>query len=258
MRNSIDWSVLRSPRWIAATIVAVGIAVLFVTLGLWQLDRLDERRELNATIESRAAEPPRPLAGLRGEYGDDPESLEYRQAVAEGRYLANLEFFSIGRVYGELSGTLVATPLALADGSILIVVRGVVPPSTDGPPAQGYEVPDVSVVVAGRLNDGEAASRIAEIKPAGAILQSVNRLDLAFIDKWVDGDVLPYVLLLDLQRPAGPAGTPVPIPSEELTEGSHLGYAVQWFAFAAIAVVGLVALLYRAASGDDEVTAPLQ
>jgi cytochrome oxidase assembly protein ShyY1 len=40
------------------------------------------------------------------------------------------------------------------------------------------------------------------------------------------------------------------MPSEELGAGSHLGYAVQWFAFAVIAIVGLVALLYRAGRID--------
>jgi len=44
------------------------------------------------------------------------------------------------------------------------------------------------------------------------------------------------------------------IPDEELTEGKHLGYAVQWFAFSAIALVGLVGLLYRAGSDQTSQT----
>jgi surfeit locus 1 family protein len=77
-------------------------------------------------------------------------------------------------------------------------------------------------------------------------LERLSRIDLAFIDRWVEGDVLPFSLLLDMQRPAGPAMSPVPVPSEELTEGSHLGYAVQWFAFAVTAILGLGALLLKA------------
>ena len=261
MKTPTNWSVLRSPRWLAATIVAVGFAILFVSLGLWQLDRLDERRERNATIEGRTAEPVRPLAGLRGEYGDDPDALAFRRTAAGGRYLADAEFFSIGRVYGDVSGTLVATPMVLEDGSVLIVLRGLVPSGTEGPPALGYEVPEGAVAVTGRLEKGEAPSRITENEPENGVLTSVSRLDLDFIGQWIEGDVLPFTLLVDEQRPAGPGDTPIQIPSEELTEGSHLGYAIQWFAFAIIAIVGLVALLYRAATsaGEDEpVTTPAQ
>lgn len=247
-----DWSVLKSPRWVAATVVAIGFASLFVTLGLWQFDRLDERRERNQTIEARTAEPARPLAGLRGEYGDDAEALAFRRAMAGGRYVADREVFSIGRVYGDVAGSLVATPMIVEDGSVLIVVRGLVPSGTEGPPASGYGVPNGPVVVEGRIAAGEVPSRIGERDPKDGVLTSVNRLDLEFIGRWIEGDVLPFILLLDEQRPAAVGQSPVPIPSEELTEGSHLGYAIQWFAFAFIAIVGLVALLYRAATSAGE------
>ncbi len=73
-------------------------------------------------------EPARPLVGIVGQYGADVEEMAYRRAIAEGEFRTDAEFFSIGRTYDELSGTLVATPFDLVDGSVLIVVRGLVPP----------------------------------------------------------------------------------------------------------------------------------
>jgi surfeit locus 1 family protein len=67
----------------------------------------------------------------------------------------------------------------------------------------------------------------------------------------VDGDVLPVTLMLENQDPMDPEGMPVRIPSEELTEGSHLGYAVQWFAFALIVLVGVAALVFRAGTAES-------
>jgi cytochrome oxidase assembly protein ShyY1 len=55
----------------------------------------------------------------------------------------------------------------------------------------------------------------------------------------------PAYLLLDSQRPAQatlPAAAPLPDPSES---PPHLSYAIQWFTFAAIAVVGFVILVRR-------------
>ncbi|MCB1246377.1 MAG: hypothetical protein KDB69_03845, partial [Acidimicrobiia bacterium] len=56
---------LRKPRWIAAVVVGVLLAGVCVRLGFWQLDRLDQRRDRNPTIEARPDEIPRPLIALR-------------------------------------------------------------------------------------------------------------------------------------------------------------------------------------------------
>lgn len=233
-------------------LVAALVGIACVRLGVWQLDRLDERRERNAQIQERLDEPARPLAGLRAQYADDPEALAYRKALVEGVYRPTEEFVSVGRVYGDVKGELVATPLDLSDGSVLIVVRGIVPGDTPGPPMVGYEVPPTPVVLQGRLSAGEEPSRIAEPLPAGGSLTSLSRLDLAYIDELIDGDVLPFALLLDEQRPSGVGSQPARIPNEELTEGSHLGYAVQWFAFALIAIAGGFGLIWRAGRRSDD------
>ncbi len=245
MARSFDTAVLRRPRWIAAIVVGLMITLLFVRLGIWQLDRLDERRIQNTTIEHRMEEPPRPLVGILGQYGDDAEAMAYRHAVAEGKFRTEDEFFSIGRTYGDMSGTLVATPFDLQDGSVLIVVRGLVPPGTQGPPAAGY-VPATGVMhIEGPLQPGEQSTAIGESPPDGGHLTSLSRLDLGYIDQWVSGDVLPVLLYLEGWTVPNPGNIPEPIPQPELTEGSHLGYAVQWFAFALIVFFGVAALVYR-------------
>ena len=245
-----DASVLKQPRWILAIVVGVVLALSFIRLGIWQLDRLDERRASNAVIEDRRSGVERPIEGLIGQYGLEPTDLIDRAAVVEGTYRTDLEFFSVGRTYGDLSGTLVATPLELADGSLLVVVRGIVPPDTAGPPAEGFEPPSGLVVARGIVEDGEEPPRITEPEPAEGVLSSISRLDLEFIDAWIDGDVLPVSMTLVSQEPANADRTPVPVPAAELTEGSHLGYAVQWFAFALIVVVGVGYLIWRAGSAD--------
>ena len=229
--------------------VASMVAALFVVLGMWQLDRHEERQASNSLIELRSQQAPRPLAELQIEFGNDPDDLAHRRTVVEGTYRSSDEFFSIGRAYGSLVGSLVLTPLDLDDGSTVIVVRGVVPADTPGPPAKGFEAPTSRVVLEGRLDDGENPQRIGEPEPPTGHLESLSRVDLGFIDTWIDGDVLQFSILLDEQLPTQESA-PVPVPDDELSEGSHLGYAFQWFSFAVIAIVGLVALLYRAGRVD--------
>jgi surfeit locus 1 family protein len=249
---SFDRSVLRRPRWILAFVVGLLLASLFVRLGVWQLDRLDQRRTANALILERAAQPPRALEPLISQYGLDPAALEYRPTTVEGTYRPDLEFISIGRTAGGVSGTLVATPLERDDGTLLVVLRGIVPSGTPGPPVEGYEAPEGRVVLTGRLDDGEEPLRLGEPDPEDGVIRSISRIDLDYIDTWTDGDVLPITLILDTQEPVGRAAAPQPIPPDEISEGPHLGYAVQWFAFAIIAIIGAIWLVWRAGTEEPQ------
>lgn len=255
MPSRFDSKVLLQVRWILAIVVGIVFALVFVRLALWQLDRLEEVRAFNATVEARSSEPPRPLEGILGQYGSHVDAMLHRTAVVEGVYRTSDEFFSIGRTAGDVQGDLVATPLDLADGTVLIVVRGLLPPGAAGPPAQGYEPPMGLVSLVGRIDDGEDPTRIGESAPEDGRLESLSRLDLVYIDRWLDGDVLPITLILEEQAPPDQNGTPLRMPQEELTEGSHLGYAVQWFAFTIIVVVGVAVLVYRAGRRDDPIEA---
>ncbi len=243
---AFDISTLRKPRWILLIIVGILLSVWFVRLGFWQLSRLEERRASNALITARMEEPPRPFQGLVGRYGADPEALVYRQAIVTGRYLTADEFFSVGRNYDGVTGTLVMTPLELDDGSVMIIVRGLVPVGTAGPPAKGFQPPLGRVTLTGRIDDGEEPLRIGEPPPESGRIESISRVDLAYIDEWSDRGVLPVDLLLVSQQPPGGGEEPIRIPAPELTEGKHLGYAVQWFAFALVALVGAAVLVWQA------------
>jgi surfeit locus 1 family protein len=61
-------------------------------------------------------------------------------------------------------------------------------------------------------------------------------------------DQLPYLILpffVELSASPEAAGLPQPESGLDLSEGPHLGYAIQWFAFSLIAVAGGVIWLRR-------------
>ena len=250
MTTRFNASVLTQPRWIAAVVVGVLLSLVFVRLGIWQLERLEERRTEKRLIEARLAEPSRPLVGILGQSGDDVEAIVHRRATAMGEFRKDAEFYSIGRTYGTLTGTLVATPFDLEDGSVLIVVRGLVPPGTPGPPAKDYKPESGPMVIEGVLLAGEQPTAIGEPDPEDVPLVSLSRLDLVHIDEYVEGDVLPVSMVLRHTSVPNPNETPVAIPERVLTEGRHLGYAVQWFGFALIVAFGVGTLVYRAGSSE--------
>ena len=66
-------------------------------------------------------------------------------------------------------------------------------------------------------------------------------------------ELVPWFIQLQRQTPAG-GELPVPEPPPQLSEGPHLSYAFQWFAFATIAAVGYVTLVRREVHRADLVT----
>ena len=90
--------------------------------------------------------------------------------------------------------------------------------------------------------------------PDEGTLEVLARVDLERVAEQVDYDVLPAYVQLVSSTPeeVTPDGAPelVPLGRPELSEGPHLGYAVQWFTFTTIAVVGYALLLRRVARDE--------
>jgi surfeit locus 1 family protein len=227
------------PRVIGLTVFALVVVAVCVRLGLWQLDRLEGRRAFNARYAAGLAAPPRPLDRLL----DEGEALAYRRAIATGRYDTRYEVILYGRTLDGRAGNHVLTPLVLADGSAIVVDRGWVPFEMDTPPVAAAAPPAGRVEVEGPLFAGQPGGA-GDVAPGEDRVTTVRSADLEAIARDVPYELVPWLLQLRSQSP--PAGDlPVPAPLPDLTEGSHLNYALQWFAFAAIAAVGYVVLMRR-------------
>jgi surfeit locus 1 family protein len=222
-------------RRVAIVTIALAVAATCVGLGLWQLRRLDDRRAANASIvTARSA----PAVRIRSA-ADVSASVPYRRVVARGTYDLEGEVIIYGRALDGQPGHHVVTPLALEDGSAVLVIRGWVPFRMDTAPVAEAAPVVRDVVVEGFLVGAE--SRDDGPPDAHGVVRS---LDPEAIARSLPFDVAPLALQLEAQRPPQP-GPPTPVPPPELSEGPHLSYAIQWFSFATIALVGGAVLLRR-------------
>jgi cytochrome oxidase assembly protein ShyY1 len=222
-----------SSRRVVVVGVAVIVAATCVGLGLWQLRRLDERRSLNAEILGQRSASPVTIEDVRSGAGADP----YRPAVAHGTYDVDQEVLVYGRSLDGEAGHLVATPLVLDGGGVILVIRGWVPFSMQTVPVRDAAPPPGEVEVSGFLVSDEGDGSTAPDEGVVAVL------DVQGIASTLPSDVFPLPLQLARQTPAQPGSLPTPVPMAELSEGPHLSYAIQWFSFAAVAVAGAAILL---------------
>ena len=224
------------------------VAALCVRLGFWQLDRLQQRRERNTVTQRALSLPVLHLRDSLPELFRHPDRYAYRRARAEGAYDSTTELVLRGRAFRGSPGVNLLTVLRVAPDTALLVNRGWVPSgdaATIDPRA--YAEPGPRSVEGVLIVPPPRAGPVAPltIRVGGTSLVSVARISLDSLEG-VGAYALPPIYLPQLPTRAGEDALPRRLPLPETGSGPHLGYAIQWFSFAAIAVGGLALLLRRA------------
>lgn len=230
---------LLRPKWIAFhLLVALGI-IAMISLGFWQLRRLDARQEFNAVVEARYDAPAVPVDDLLTPDAD-PDDIEWRPVTASGTYLPDAEVLVVNRSQNGRAGINTVIPLELDDGRILLVNRGFVPLTFDVP-----DVPATEVGITGRLRTSQVR-RLGQLSdPSEGVLEEAQRLDLDRLTDQFDGPLLPMYVDLIESAPPEPDVIPEPVIAPDLSEGNHLSYAAQWFIFSIALAVGWVLAVRR-------------
>jgi len=226
-------------------VLAIGVvaAVGCIRLGIWQLDRLDQRKERNAAIAQSLARNPIDLTSDRTSVLIGADSLHFRRAVARGTFDFQRQVLVMARVHRGVPGAYVVTPFLVAEDTAVLVERGWAP-APDGRAVEldSLREPESGLVEGVFLPPPEAPRATANAESSWPLY--VRELRPAQLARSYDYDILP----LALRRTGGgeelpPALRAVSLP--QLTNGPHLSYALQWFSFATIAVIGSIVLYVR-------------
>jgi surfeit locus 1 family protein len=229
--------VWRRPIWILGHVIALVAVLGFARLGIGQLDRLHEKQARNATIAARADGPAIDLADV------DLDAAEYQHVTLTGRFDVDDQVEIRNRTYEGSVGSQVVTPLVLADGRAVLVNRGWIPLDTAPP-----DPPPGEVTVEGLLLKTQTRSIGPKDPPTGH-LDTLNRVDVQRVQRQVDLDLYPLYLAQTKPAPAGDYPALLPPPPRD--EGPHKSYAIQWFLFATVVLVGYPVLLRRRMSADS-------
>ncbi|MBN1238684.1 MAG: SURF1 family protein [Gammaproteobacteria bacterium] len=220
------------------------VAAVCTALGFWQLDRAGQSRAvLERYAEARELPPvSRPLDALEP---GDAAALRYRSVVVDGRYEPDRQFLIDNIVRDGVPGYLVLTPLRMEDRDArLIVNRGWIRASPDRSVLPAIGVSREPRRVVGRLDELPAPGLKLGGAPAPAADEPVRVLSyptMAELESELGHRLIDYQLLLDPDQPdgfardwEGPAADPA----------RNLGYAGQWWLFAAVAA-GAAAVIAR-------------
>lgn len=219
-------------------VVAALAAAGCVRLGIWQLSRLAERRAFNARLYARVAAAPVALEALPR----DTVESRYRRVQLAGTWDVAREVRLVSRTRNGSPGINFVTPLRLAGTDTAVLVnRGWVYAQDAKTPAEP----------ARWRPRGDSATGIAFVDvfpmglPGAARLATdaatIRRLEPAALRDAFPYPIAPFYLVLQpsvADTTTERDSTPVRLAVPPMSEGPHRSYALQWFAFATVAIVG--------------------
>ncbi|WP_435371364.1 SURF1 family protein [Mesorhizobium liriopis] len=232
-------------RWLVLLVSTLAFAIL-VALGTWQVERLQWKEALLASIAERTAAAPQPLAAIEARFRDTGD-VEYWPVSVTGTFDHTRERHFFATWQGQ-TGYYVYTPLMLEDGRAVFVNRGFVP----------FELKESAKrqqgLIPGRVTiTGLARNPLAE-KPSSLVPDNDLAKNIFYWkdrDRMVESAGLPtgdrlVPFFIDAGPGAAPGGWPVGGVTIVDLPNNHLQYAVTWYGLAAALLGVVVVWLLRA------------
>lgn len=226
-------------RWIGLVVFVVILGTVFVNLGEWQLDRLHQRRDRNAATIAAEQSAPVPYTAFFSTTRAIPDTDQWHRVTVTGTFDPDHSLVVRYRDNGSAKGYEIVTPLHTDQGATVLVDRGFIALRGDQQiPAEAPPPPSGRVSIVGHVRRDERG-RTGAIRPDDGSVRLVNAPAI--------GATLPYPIVdgyvgVLTMKPADTV-TFVPVQTPELSDGPHFWYAVQWFMFTGIGVLGVVVFI---------------
>ena len=230
-------------RFRTVPFVATLVLVLFgIVLGNWQTRRAAEKTALQARLEQGMAAAPLVLDGG----AVDPARLAFHRVIVRGEFVPNWPVFLDNRPQSGRTGFILLMPFKIAGSDkAVLVARGWLPRNT----AEHDRLPPYATPAGQITLEGRAVRQLARVMQLGtpgpvtpnALVQNLEPAELARASGL---DLLPVVVEQTGPEVAG-EGLQRNWPAPSLDIDRHKGYALQWYALAAMAFLFFVITGFR-------------
>jgi surfeit locus 1 family protein len=237
----------RPSRW--PTLVVLLLLPVLISLGLWQLDRAEQKRAWLAATEAGRQREPLDLNAVQPAY----DAVAHRRTVVRGRYDSSRQVLLDNQVRDRQTGYLVLTPLRLAGTDLAVLVdRGWIPSPADRSQLPNVGLAAAAVTLRGVVDRGPSVGiKMGEAAAGSGWPLRMQYLDYDRLRRELPYPLLPYLIRLDPGEPHGYRRDWQPV--DEMGPATHIGYAVQWFGLAlALVVIYLVVNIERMETADRD------
>ncbi len=211
-------------------LIAFAAAAIFVRLGIWQLRRRDERRERNALVVARLKSP-------EVDFRDLPrDSLEsrFRRVRVTGTPDYAHQLLWAARTHAGSPGLNFLTPVRVAGNDTAVLVNRGWVYSPDGSTVDEAKWREADTTFSGYADEIPAAGGTAyTTRP-----QTIARMGYEAVRKALPYPVAPMLIVMTGDSTVA-VDRVARLTTPPLDEGPHMNYALQWFGFALVTLVGV-------------------
>jgi cytochrome oxidase assembly protein ShyY1 len=232
-----------SPRIAGFGTFILLMVILFVSLGVWQLQRRTEKHALIATLTERLAAAPVPLPPPAQWSALNPAHDEFRRVSFTATYQARLDamvYTAGSAIRPDVSGpgTWAFIPARLPDGETVAVNAGFVPNTMQNRDEQDRALTQLitarPVMLTGYIRFPEAAGMLTPaVNQDKRLWFTRDHLAMAQALGWTK--VAPFYI--DLETPVPASGIPKPGPLDIHLKDDHMQYAITWFGMAGAVMI---------------------
>jgi len=235
------WRAIFGPKALALSLVAILAIVLCLDLGKWQWSRKESRDRLNRVLATNLKAAPIPLNAVMSSEVGPKRSDRWRRIEVSGTYEPGT-YYVRGRSYQGKYGYAVLSILRNGgDGQLLWVDRGwIAAPGSAAEAPSASAPPGGTVQLLGRVRGLDSLDNPG---PGGALFglpfKQAQTVAAFILKEPVHGPTVKGYIELVSSIPSG-QNQPIPLDIPEITPGPHLAYAVQWYLFALLFLVGRI------------------
>lgn len=234
------------------TLFTILLLPLLIYLGLWQLEREQEKRETQINYDLRALQAPLALHQINWQATED---IAWRRVTATGHYDSSRQFLLDNRINQSRVGYELITPFQ-TDSGLLLVNRGWIAQGADRQTLPEVRVSEEQVAIQGTIYVPTGDIMVlGEEEPAGQspwprVIQS---LDIEQMSAILGEATLPYTVRLE---PGAPGLEQINWQPVTLSPETHRAYAVQWFFMAVVLVILFLLFSFRRSEIQHERSDP--
>jgi surfeit locus 1 family protein len=225
-------------------IIAILMVLAMLRLGVWQLDRAEQKHDIVVQLESRMQQAAAPISEIFEL--TDAEDVRFRKVLLTGRYLQNNDFYVDNQVVNGQVGYQVFTPFRV-DGSatLVMVARGWVSVGESRQILPNVVTDPAQLALAGRLNAAPAQPPLWDEKYSVSDGKVWQYLPMPMVEDALNAKLFPLVVELTADASEG-SGLVRQWPEiDDKQVARHQGYAFQWFSMAVAFFIACLVLLFR-------------
>jgi len=216
------------PSWLVSLITLV-LFPLFVSLGLWQLQRAEQVSAIQTIFDHRLEADYQDLLPI---INNAQASLKYRKISIQGHYLSQPSFLYDNRLHqGQPGYHVISAFKPTASQRILLVNRGWIAQGNSRDSLPVIDIDSTETVLHGILYHPIASVVLTDKTEQHDLQQRVQRIDISQLQTQFDQSLLPYMIWLAPDQAQGYVRAWQP---HYRDPRKNTAYAVQWFSFALI------------------------